>query len=187
MTKEQLILVNRHDVPIGVEEKMAVHQKGLLHRAFSVFLFNERDELLLQRRAEQKYHSGGLWSNTCCGHPRPGEDIVNSARRRLGEELGISCDLTPIGRFAYRVAFRNGLIENEIDHVIVGRYRGAVRPNPNEVSDWRWEAPLTLAGWLVAEPTLFTHWFALAFERFRLARPGRLLASVIPHGGGAEE
>jgi isopentenyl-diphosphate delta-isomerase len=183
VSREQLILVNPADESIGVEEKMAVHERGLLHRAFSVFLYNQKNELLLQQRAFHKYHSGGLWSNSCCGHPRPGEEVGAAAGRRLGEELGISCQLAPVGSFSYRVDFANGLIENELDHVFLGRYKGDIKPNPDEVSDWKWEAPDSLAARLQAAPSSFTHWFGLAFERFHLAKPSKILASLTSHNG----
>lgn len=183
MTREDLILVNPDDESIGVEEKMEVHQRGLLHRAFSVFLYNHKNELLLQRRAFHKYHSGGLWSNSCCGHPRPGEDTTASATRRLGEELGIACQLVPVGSFTYRIAFENGLIENEIDHVFLGRYQGDIRPNPDEVSDWKWEAAVPLAERLKRAPSSFTHWFGVAFDRFQLGRPSHLLDSLASTNG----
>lgn len=183
MTREELILVDPDDKSIGVEGKMEVHEHGLLHRAFSVFLYNHEDELLLQRRALHKYHSAGLWSNSCCGHPRPGEKTIAGATRRLSEELGISCELVPAGVFTYRVAFDNGLIENEIDHVFVGRYQGDVLPNPDEVSDWKWEAAGNLVARLKHSPASFTHWFGVAFDRFQLGRPARILDALRSQNG----
>ena len=119
--QEQVILVDQQDREIGVAEKLEAHRKGKLHRAFSVFLFNAKDEMLLQQRAAEKYHSGGLWTNTCCSHPRPGEPTEAAARRRLREEMGISCNLNKAFDFIYRAEFDNGLIEHELDHVFIGR------------------------------------------------------------------
>src|SRR6476659_3208910 len=118
---EKVILVNIDDTPIGVMEKMEAHEKGLLHRAFSVLIFNSQGELLLQRRALDKYHSAGLWTNTCCSHPRPDETIEGAANRRLNEEMGLDTELKPIFSFIYKVNFDNGLIENELDYVLVGQ------------------------------------------------------------------
>jgi len=119
--KDQVILVDNDDQEVGEAEKMAVHEKGLLHRAFSVLVFNSKGELLLQQRAKSKYHCGGLWTNTCCSHPRPGETILKAARRRLFEEMGIRCELEEIFSFSYRIEFPNGLTENEFDHVLIGK------------------------------------------------------------------
>jgi isopentenyl-diphosphate delta-isomerase len=141
MMEERVILVDENDVERGTAEKLRAHAEGALHRAFSVIVFNRRGELLLQCRAGGKYHSAGLWTNTCCGHPRPGEDTLVAARRRLGEEMGIDCDLQPLFGLRYRADFANGLAENEYDHVFVGRYDGEPRPDPGEVQAWRW-APL---------------------------------------------
>lgn len=175
---EQLVLVSPDDHPIGVEEKMTVHRRGLLHRAFSIVLYNHDDELLLQRRAHHKYHSGGLWSNACCGHPRPGEDIATAAARRLSEELDIACELIPAGVFRYKVSFPDGLTENEIDHVFLGRYEGGVTPNPAEVDEYRWASADSIEASLRDTPEAFTHWFALAFDLFNLGQPTKLWKEI---------
>ena len=117
---EEVILVDEHDREIGSGEKLQIHQEGKLHRAFSVLVFNWKQELLLQKRKETKYHSGGLWTNTCCSHPRPGELTLEAAQRRLHEEMGLTCPLREVGNFIYRAEFENGLIEHEYDHVLAG-------------------------------------------------------------------
>lgn len=136
--EDQIILVDEKDQVVGTAEKMAVHKEGLLHRAFSVIVFNLKGELLLQRRAKSKYYCGGLWTNTCCSHPRPGETILKAARRRLFEEMGIDGELEEIFSFQYRITFPNGLTENEYDHVLVGRNDALPRPNLGEVEGWKW-------------------------------------------------
>ncbi|MEK7619489.1 MAG: isopentenyl-diphosphate Delta-isomerase, partial [Patescibacteria group bacterium] len=128
--QENCILVDETDHEIGTEEKMATHERGLLHRAFSVFVFNASGELLLQQRAFEKYHSAGLWTNTCCSHPRPGEETLAAAYRRLQEEMGFDCPLNEMFTFRYLAPFPNGLTENEVDHVFFGMYDGPVNPNP---------------------------------------------------------
>ena len=122
MNREEVILVNEADEQIGVMEKMEAHEKGLLHRAFSVFIFNDKGEMLLQQRALNKYHSGGLWTNACCSHPRPGEDTLQAAKRRLMEEMGIETSLTLKNSFTYKTAFENGLTEHEFDHIFIGTF-----------------------------------------------------------------
>jgi isopentenyl-diphosphate delta-isomerase len=135
-----------------------------MHRAFSVFAFNAGGELLLQRRAEAKYHSPGLWSNTACGHPRPGEAIEAAARRRLADELGVTCgELRAAGVLHYRTELGD-LVENEVDHVLVTRVEGAPAPNPAEVGAWRFVRPLELAAWLEERPEDFTAWFEPAWR-----------------------
>jgi isopentenyl-diphosphate delta-isomerase len=133
-----VILVDSNDAPIGTMEKLEAHQKGALHRAFSVFAFNGRGELLLQRRAPHKYHSAGLWTNTCCSHPAPGEDTEAAAHRRLQEEMGFDCPITHIGSLTYRTEFANGLIEHEFDHIFIGRFDGQPVLNPEEADASRW-------------------------------------------------
>lgn len=159
-----VILVDEHDTPIGTMEKLAAHQAGKLHRAFSVFAFNTEGEMLLQRRAAHKYHSGGLWTNTCCSHPAPGEETLAAAHRRLQEEMGFDCPLTPSGSLTYRVAFDNGLTEHEFDHIFVGRFDGAPVLNPEEADAWKWIDATTLRADIAAHPDTYTHWFKLAFE-----------------------
>ena len=135
---EQVILVNENDQEIGSREKMAAHRDGELHRAFSVFVFNGEGQMLLQRRAEAKYHSGGLWTNTCCSHPRPGESTEAAAHRRLQEEMGFDCDLEEVFQFTYYAKLDNELFEHEYDHVFVGTFEGTPTPNPAEVSAYKW-------------------------------------------------
>src|SRR5690348_5807899 len=119
---EQVVLVNEEDQEVGTMEKMEAHRRGVLHRAFSVFIFNKQGEMLLQQRAQEKYHSGGLWTNACCSHPRPGEEVSEGAGRRLVEELGFETELQPVFNFVYKANFENGLIEHEFDHVYFGTY-----------------------------------------------------------------
>jgi isopentenyl-diphosphate delta-isomerase len=135
---EQVVLVDKEGNDIGVASKLEAHKKGLLHRAFSIFVFNERDEVLLQQRAFDKYHSGRLWSNTCCSHPRPGESLDQAVHRRLQEEMGFDCDLQELFTFRYKQEFDNGLIEHEYDHVFRGYYDGEVNPDPAEVARYKW-------------------------------------------------
>jgi isopentenyl-diphosphate delta-isomerase len=162
---EMLILVDPHDRQIGVEEKMKAHREGKLHRAFSVFVFNKKGEMLLQKRAPQKYHSGSLWTNACCSHPRPGEAIEQAAVRRLNEEMGFVCELKKVFHFIYKAELDGGLIEHEFDHVFVGRYRGKVYPNANEVSAYRWLNSQKIEHELEHSPEKYTVWFKIAFEQ----------------------
>jgi len=168
---DQVILVDANDVQIGVAEKFHAHREGKLHRAFSIFIANDGGELLLQRRARDKYHSGGLWSNTCCSHPRPGEATLAAAHRRLREEMGFDCTLSPLYRFVYRAELDGGMIEHECDTVLIGRYDGKPAPDPVEVCDWRWIHPAALAQELAETPDRFTFWFRLAFAELHCARP----------------
>lgn len=138
-----LILVDEHDNQIGIAEKMLVHQSGKLHRAFSAFIFkklNNNLQLLLQKRHIHKYHSGGLWTNSCCGHPEAQEQIIPAAKRRITEELGIQVELRSLGSFIYKNQFANGLIEHELDHILIGVYQNdVIKPNPAEIDDFKWE------------------------------------------------
>jgi isopentenyl-diphosphate Delta-isomerase len=160
---DEVILVNEQDEPLGVMEKMEAHKKALLHRAFSVFIFNSKGEMLLQRRATQKYHSAGLWTNACCSHPRPGEATLNAAMRRLNEELGFTAGLEKIFAFTYRSEFANGLTEYEFDHVYIGQYDGAVYPDKEEVSDYCYRNFDAIRFDLETDPHKYTSWFHLAF------------------------
>lgn len=162
---QEVILVNEQDHEQGVMEKMEAHEKGLLHRAFSVFIFNKKGDMLLQRRALTKYHSGGLWTNACCSHPQPGETADAAAQRRLQEELGFSLPVEKVFDFVYRADFENGLTEHEFDHVFVGQYNGPIHPNPEEVMDFRYVSMESLRAHLEREPQLYTAWFRLAFPR----------------------
>ncbi len=159
---DTVILVDEDDQYVGTAEKLGVHQRGDLHRAFSVFLFDEEGRWLLQRRHEGKYHSGGLWTNTCCSHPAPGEETGAAARRRLVMEMGIDVPIHRTFRFQYRAELDNALTEHEVDHVFFGSYNGVAHPHPKEVSDWRWIDFEALQGELSARPEHFTHWFRIA-------------------------
>lgn len=156
---EYVVLVDEHDTRVGVAEKLEAHKRCLLHRAFSVFVFNARGELLLQRRADTKYHSGGLWSNTCCSHPRSDESISDAARRRLQEEMGFACHIQEVYAFIYSVAFDGGLCEHEYDHVCVGTYDGVVSPDPDEVSAYKWVSLDFLTRDIHEHPAVYTYWF----------------------------
>ncbi len=162
---QEVILVDEHDHELGVMEKMEAHEKGLLHRAFSVFIFNDAGEMLLQRRALSKYHSGGLWTNACCSHPQPGETAAQAATRRLREELGFTLPVEKVFDFVYRADFENGLTEHEFDHVFVGHYNGSLQPNEEEVMDHRYQDMDSLRASMQSEPALYTAWFHLAFPR----------------------
>jgi isopentenyl-diphosphate delta-isomerase len=161
---ENVVLIDEADAALGEGEKLEVHRRGLLHRAFSVFAFNAGGELLLQRRALSKYHSGGLWTNTCCGHPRPGEATADAARRRLGEELGIGCgELEPAGTLRYRAELAD-LVENELDHLLVTHVEDEPRPDPEEVVEWRYIGREELDAWIADRPEDFTAWFPPAWR-----------------------
>lgn len=155
---EQLILVNEANRAVGCEEKWAVHATGLLHRAFSIFLVDDSGRLLLQRRAGGKYHSAGLWANSCCGHPRPGERTLAAARRRLGEELGATVSLRPAFRARYRTELENGLVENELVYVFFGRALPRLEPNPAEVSAVEWVGLDELLADLTRRPARYAYW-----------------------------
>lgn len=162
---EQVILVDEQDNVTGAMEKIAAHEKALLHRAFSVFVFNHAGELLLQQRAFGKYHSAGLWTNTCCSHPRPGEDTKAAALRRLKEEMGFETPVEKVFDFIYKASFDNGLTEYEFDHVYIGYYDGAVLPDTNEVADHAFVSMQNIAEAMLAEPGQFTAWFHIAFPK----------------------
>ena len=164
---EEVILVDEHDEQVGTMEKMEAHRKGTLHRAFSVFIFNERNEMLLQQRAITKYHSGGLWTNACCSHPRPGEDTKNAASRRLQEELGFTASLTKIFDFHYNAAFDNGLTEHEFDHVYVGTFAGNIDPNSSEVQDYCYMKMEEVDASIKSHPHKYTAWFCIAFPKVK--------------------
>jgi isopentenyl-diphosphate delta-isomerase len=159
-----VILVDKGDNQIGTMSKIQAHVTGALHRAFSVFVFNSNGELLLQRRALNKYHSAGLWTNTCCSHPRPNETVMDAANRRLLEEMGIECILTSPFSFSYRGEMDSGLIENEIDHVFVGTTDSAPTLNPSEVVTCRYVPPKDIRLELKSDPDSFTIWFRICFE-----------------------
>jgi isopentenyl-diphosphate delta-isomerase len=162
---EEVILVNERDEQVGSMEKMEAHRKGTLHRAFSVFIFNNRNEMLLQQRALTKYHSAGLWTNACCSHPRPGEDTDAAALRRIKEELGFTTPLTKIFDFHYHAPFDNGLTEHEFDHVYVGTYTGKVDPNSAEVKDYCYKNLEELSATMQSHPQKYTAWFRIAYPK----------------------
>ena len=162
---QEVILVNGQDEQTGVMEKMEAHQKGLLHRAFSIFIFNSRGEMLLQQRASSKYHSPDLWTNACCSHPQPGESTEQAATRRLREELGFETKLSGIFSFTYRAVFENGLTEHEFDHVLIGTYNGQVFPNVDEVKDYCFMKPEKIRESLSSHPHKYTEWFKIAFPK----------------------
>jgi len=167
VSMEYVTLVDAEDRVLGAAEKMKAHREALLHRACSVVLFNEQGEMLLQQRNPTKYHSGGLWSNTCCTHPRPGESPADAAARRLHEEMGMTADLRPAMEFVYRAEFADGLIEYEYDHVFVGRAVGPPQPDEAEVANWRWASMEEVADDVVQHPSRYTRWFPLLLERLR--------------------
>ncbi len=161
-----LILVNAEDVQIGTCDKADAHYHGTLHRAFSILIFDTKGRMLLQRRAQHKYHSPGLWTNACCSHPTPGEDTEAAAHRRLWEELRFDCPLTFQYHFTYRALLDNGLIEHELDHVYTGVYEGPISPNPDEVDSYAYIEVAQLAQYIKSYPDCYTVWFKLIFERY---------------------
>jgi isopentenyl-diphosphate delta-isomerase len=163
---ERVILVDERDRPAGEAEKLAAHRQGRLHRAFSVFVLDASGRVLMQRRAATKYHSGRLWSNTCCGHPRPGEDTRAAAGRRLAEEMGFQCPLEPAGVFVYHASLGD-LVEHEYDHVFRGRFDGDPRPDPAEVEAWQWMELEALEAGLAACPGDYTVWLPEAVKQLR--------------------
>jgi isopentenyl-diphosphate delta-isomerase len=163
--KESVIIVNASGQFIGTMDKMAVHRKGMLHRAFSVFIFNSKGQLLLQQRALNKYHSGGLWTNTCCSHPKLGEATADAAHRRLHEEMGMDCELAEVFQFSYNYVFENGLIENEYDHVFIGICDLPPVPEAEEVLTFRYIDVDQLNYELAEKPETYTAWFKICFEQ----------------------
>ncbi len=163
--EEQVILVDENDVELGLMPKMEAHEKGVLHRAFSVFLFNEHGEMLLQKRASSKYHSPDLWTNTCCSHPRQNETVLEAAHRRLEEEMGISAELNQRFSFIYKAELDQGLTEHELDHVVTGNFSGEPILNPEEVGDWRYISKENLLKELENKPEQFTEWFKICVNQ----------------------
>ena len=155
---EKVILVNKKDEKVGIEEKIKAHKEGKLHRSFSIFIFNSKGELLIQQRAKSKYHSALLWSNTCCSHPRPNEKLIEAAKRRLKEEMGVETDLKEIFSFIYR-AKSGEWIEHEFDHVFLGKFDGNPKPNKKEVKDWKWINLEELKKDMKKSPKKYTFWF----------------------------
>ena len=167
MEEQQVILVNEADEPIGIMEKMEAHRRGLLHRAFGVFIFDRKGRMLLQQRAAEKYHGGLLWTNACCSHPFPGETVEAAAQRRLQEELGFQTPLQKRFAFTYKADVENGLTEHEFDHVFTGTYEGQIEADSSEVADVRYLDMEQISADLEKNPEKFTAWFRLAFERIR--------------------
>ena len=163
---EMVILVDNNDNQLGLMEKIEAHEKAILHRAFSIFILNDNNELLLQKRALSKYHSPGLWTNTCCSHPRHGESVINAGVRRLKEEMGFETEISSLLSFIYKAEFDNGLTEHEFDHVLVGRYNKNPSINKSEVSDWKWTDLDFLKKDVVSNPDLYTVWFKIIFQQF---------------------
>ncbi len=161
----EVILVDEQDNAIGTMGKMEVHEKAILHRAFSIFIFNKKGEILLQKRAANKYHSAGLWTNTCCSHPRPGEDTLTAAHNRLQEEMGFTTSLSKTFSFIYKAPFDNGLTEHEYDHVFTGTYNGIVQPDPQEVSDYCYQSIEAIKSNIIMQPGNFTEWFKIALPK----------------------
>lgn len=162
---ERVILVDKKDRAVGTEEKIKAHLQGKLHRAFSILIFNKKGEILIQKRLRSKYHSGGLWTNTCCSHPRPKENLFSAAKRRLKEEMGIECNLKETFSFIYKAKVGD-LIENEFDHVFVGQFDGRPQPNKNEVEDWKWITIKNLKKDLKENPKKYTPWFKIIFSNW---------------------
>jgi len=162
MVAEYVILVDENDNEIGSMEKIEAHEKAELHRAFSIFIFNDMGQMMLQQRALSKYHSPGLWTNTCCSHPRPGETLEAATRRRIVEEMGFSCTMEEILSFIYKAPFDHGLTEHELDHVFIGRYNDDPEINPDEVEDWKWVDVDELLLDVQENPDLYTVWFRIA-------------------------
>lgn len=162
---ERVILVDESDRELGADDKTAAHLAGRLHRAFSIFVFDRGGRLLLQRRAAGKYHSGGRWSNTCCGHPRPGERLEEAVHRRLREEMGFDCALAEVATYRYTVPLEGGLVENEIDHLFAGRFDGSPAPDPGEAGAWGWAEPCTVLRDVEATPQRYTAWLGGSLER----------------------
>jgi isopentenyl-diphosphate delta-isomerase len=169
---DNVILVDTNNNPVGEMGKMEAHLQGALHRALSVLVFNSKGEILLQQRAFSKYHTPGLWSNTCCSHPRPGEDSLEAATRRLGEEMGFTVPLEKSFDFIYRAHFDNGLIEHEFDHVFFGNFEGTPIPNPDEAHDYKWVRHFDLMEEMRSNPENYTVWFRIIMEKIEERLPG---------------
>lgn len=166
MEEEKVILVNEQDEPIGLMGKMEAHEKAVLHRAFSVFILNDQNEVMLQQRAAHKYHSPLLWTNTCCSHQRAGETNLEAGSRRLFEEMGFTTDLKELFHFIYKAPFDNGLTEHELDHVMVGRYNGVPQINSDEVNSWKWMSIESIKNDMSVSPKQYTVWFKIIFDEF---------------------
>ncbi len=168
MIQEQVILVDELDKELGTMEKMEAHRKGVLHRAFSVCIFNDKGEMLIQKRASEKYHSPGLWTNTCCSHPRKGEDLFQAASRRLEEEMGIKTKIEKAFSFIYKTQLDRGMIEHELDHVLIGKYNAKPNINLAEVEDWKYMNLNDIQENIMTEPELWTEWFKIIMPKIKL-------------------
>lgn len=166
MREEQVILVNEKDEQIGLMPKMEAHEKAVLHRAFSIFIFNDKNELMLQQRAADKYHSPLLWTNTCCSHQRNGESNLEAGKRRLQEEMGFVCALEEKTSFIYKAPFDNGLTEHELDHIMVGYYNENPIINREEVEDFKWMTIEEVKKDIALNPVIYTEWFKIIFEKY---------------------
>lgn len=166
MEEENVILVNENDEQIGLMPKLEAHEKAVLHRAFSVFVLNSQNEIMLQQRAHQKYHSPLLWTNTCCSHQRDGETNIQAGSRRLFEEMGFETDLKELFHFIYKAPFDNGLTEHELDHVMIGYYSGEPILNTEEVEDWKWMSIEDVQNDIQLHPEIYTVWFKIIFDQF---------------------
>lgn len=164
--EEQVILVDERDEKIGLMPKLEAHQKGILHRAFSVFIINDNNELMLQQRAMNKYHSPGLWTNTCCSHQRDGETSVEAGKRRLEEEMGFNTPLKETGSIIYKAPFDNGLTEHELDHILIGNFNGIPEINQAEVSSWKWMTLEQIQKDIRINPDDYTAWFKIIIDKF---------------------
>ena len=165
--EEHVVLVDSNDQELGTMEKMEAHRTGSLHRAFSVFVMNQAGEIMLHQRARSKYHSGGLWTNTCCSHPRLNESYIDGAHRRLQEEMGFDCALEPAFSFIYKSELDNDLIEHELDHVFIGQFEGEPQINPEEVESWKYMSVSAVAADIATNPDQYTVWFKIIFEQFQ--------------------
>jgi isopentenyl-diphosphate delta-isomerase len=168
MKEQHVILVDEHDAEQGTMEKMEAHQKGVLHRAFSIFIFDSKGKMLLQKRSAEKYHGAGLWTNACCSHPNPGEQTGEAASRRLHEEMGFITPLKEIFSFTYHAKVENGLEEHEFDHVFAGQYEGDIVPDKGEVSDFAFQDMDRISWAIENQPEKFTFWFRIAFPKIEL-------------------
>ncbi|GGC88049.1 isopentenyl-diphosphate Delta-isomerase [Flavobacterium lutivivi] len=166
MKEEQVILVNEKDEPIGSMNKLEAHEKALLHRAFSVFILNDKNEVMLQQRAHHKYHSPMLWTNTCCSHQRAGETNIEAGKRRLFEEMGFETELKELFNFIYKAPFDNGLTEHELDHVMIGYYNDEPVINRDEVESWKWMKIEDIKNDMIVNPEIYTVWFKIIFDEF---------------------
>lgn len=165
--EEKVIIVDKNDNQIGLMPKLDAHKKGILHRAFSVFVLNNNNEIMLQKRAYNKYHSGGLWTNTCCSHQREGENSIEAGKRRLLEEMGFETELKIITSFIYKVEFENGLTEHELDYLLIGKFLKSPVINKQEVADWKWMKIELITDDIKLNPNNYTSWFKIIFDKFQ--------------------